>query len=147
MILRVLCSNIIQPPGSWEDPGGPTALDVIQTGGSPCQEDSETAAVMGLKELCTFFMSVLIVLLERRGDSFPAGKHRSGMGMHGAPGALAALQGLALEPGGTQAGIHLTEKPQKNRESTGMCKQRHKEFTELKYHLKNHFCHLNPTQQ
>lgn len=63
-------------------------------------------------------MSVLIALLKRGGDSFPARKHRNGMGMHTAPGALAALQGFTLEPGGTQAWSYLTEKPQGNREST-----------------------------
>lgn len=39
-------------------------------------------------------------------------------GMHTDPGALAALQGLMLEPGGTQAWSHLTEKPWRNTEST-----------------------------
>lgn len=85
---------------------------------SPCREDPETAALIGIKVLCTFFMSVLIALLKRGGDSFPARKHRNGMGMHTAPGALAALQGFTLEPGGTQAWSYLTEKPQGNREST-----------------------------
>lgn len=72
---------------------------------------------MGVKDLYIFFMSVLMALLKRGGDSFPAGEHWNGIGMHPAPEALAALQGLMLEPGGTSALSHPTEKPQRNRES------------------------------
>lgn len=51
-----------------------------------------------------------------------------------------------VESGGT------LQKSPKGTETAGnrgteMYKQQHKEFTKLKYRLKDHFCHLNSAQQ
>lgn len=112
--------------------------------------------LMGVKKLCTFFMSGLIALLKRGGEHHHRGAPPQGSTTTGRryvqprdPGCSARLDvgawwDTGLEPPYRKA-------PKKQREqgavARGCRKQRHKGFLKLKQHLKDHICHLNSPQQ